>query len=116
MQKFDTDKLSKDHLYSLHNSYVPKYLNTCNYVRLRTERVQKPMKAPYIHPFQVLHCNPKYFTMNISGEVNNTVSIDRLKATLILKLRLLEILSNLNQNQTTLLQIPKDLIQAKIQY
>lgn len=37
MQKFETNKISNESLHSLSNSHVPKDLNTCKYVWLRTE-------------------------------------------------------------------------------
>ena len=43
MQKFDTDKLYNEHLYFLPNWYVPKELQNCKNVRLKVDRVQKPI-------------------------------------------------------------------------
>lgn len=79
MQKFDMDKLSRGHLHTIPNSYIPKDLQTCKSIWLRTDRVRKPLEAPYTGPFQVLSRHEKYFTIKRSDDVHSNVSIDRLK-------------------------------------
>ena len=51
----------------------------CDKVWLRLDRVRKPLEAPYTRPFKVIERNPKYFVIEVSDNVHNTVSIDRLK-------------------------------------
>ena len=59
-----------------HNSHGNK---KCYKVWLRLDKVRKPLETPYTGPFKVIERNPKYFVIEVSDNVHNTVSIDRLK-------------------------------------
>lgn len=61
---------------------------TSKYVWLRTDKVRKPLEAPSTGPIEVLHLSQKYFTLKLSDYGNNTVSVDRLKLALILKIKI----------------------------
>jgi cleavage and polyadenylation specificity factor subunit 1 len=58
--------------------YVPKDLNTCSHVFLRTDSVRGPLQPPYEGPFRVLRRGDKQFTIDHAGRTD-TVSIDRVK-------------------------------------
>lgn len=79
MQKFNMDNFSNGHIHTIPDSHVPKDLQTCEKVWLRTDRVRKPLEAPYTGPFLVVKRHNKYFTLKMSENMNNNVSVDRLK-------------------------------------
>ena len=58
--------------------YVPKELHRCQYVWLRTDRIRKPLEAPYSGPYKVIEHGNKNFVIEVNGK-NHRVSIDRLK-------------------------------------
>lgn len=53
-------------------------LRDASYVWLRTDRVRKPLEAPYSGPFKLLDLNRKTATILVNGQ-KQTVSVDRLK-------------------------------------
>ena len=79
MLNLDFDALSKGISHGNKKSFIPKDLYKCDKVWLRLDRVRKPFEAPYTGPFKVIERNPKYFVIEVSDNVHNTVSIDRLK-------------------------------------
>jgi hypothetical protein len=58
--------------------YVPKRLHDSTHVWLRTDRVRRPLEAPYTGPFKVVSVGPKIFVLDVGGR-QQSVSIDRLK-------------------------------------
>lgn len=62
----------------LTDSYVPKRLTACEFVWVRTDRVRRPLEAPYTGPYPVISRNEKTFVIDVGGS-NQTVSIDRLR-------------------------------------
>lgn len=80
MSLLDIDKLSAGRIHSNNNkSYIPKDLKSCEFVWLRTDRVRKPLEAPYTGPYKVLQRNDKHFVIELLNKSHSTVSIDRLK-------------------------------------
>ncbi|UYV65657.1 hypothetical protein LAZ67_3004985, partial [Cordylochernes scorpioides] len=63
--------------------FVHKDLKTCSHIFIRTDRVKKPLEAPYEGPFPVLDRTDKYFTLKVKGR-NVTISIDRLRPAYLL--------------------------------
>jgi len=51
----------------------------CSKVWLRTDRVRKPLEAPYTGPYNVIRRSEKHFIIEMPNNIHNTVSIDRLK-------------------------------------
>ena len=72
-------ELDQINCHSLPKSYIPKDLKSCDNVWLRIDRVRKPLEAPYSGPYKVIERFPKYFKIELSNDVHNNVSIDRLK-------------------------------------
>ena len=62
--------------------YFPELLKTCDFVWLRTDRVRKPLEAPYQGPFAVEKRTDDTMTLLIRGKLN-IVSIDRCKPTVL---------------------------------
>jgi transposase InsO family protein len=60
-------------------SFVPAALRECPYVWLRTDRVRKPLEAPYTGPFAVVGRADKVYVIRMDTGRLQTVSIDRLK-------------------------------------
>lgn len=60
-------------------SYVPRELMTCEQVWLRTDRVRKPLEAPYCGPYKVVRRSEKVFVLEMPSGALQSVSIDRLK-------------------------------------
>ena len=69
---------SSGNIHSTSKVFIPKDLQRCSHVWLRTDRVRRPLEAPYAGPFKVLHRYEKYFTLELNNGQKN-VSIDRLK-------------------------------------
>jgi cleavage and polyadenylation specificity factor subunit 1 len=59
-------------------TYVPRELQSCSYVFLRTDAARSPLQPPYEGPFRVLRRGDKQFTIDHAGRTD-TVSIDRVK-------------------------------------
>ena len=59
--------------------YLPNELQTCEKVWLRTDRVKKPLEAPYSGPYKVLQKKEKTFKIEMPSGRVEAVSIDRLK-------------------------------------
>ena len=74
---FQTNSSGKIH--STPKVFIPKDLQRCSHVWLRTDRVRRPLEAPFAGPFKVLHRYEKYFTLELNNGQKNNVSIDRLK-------------------------------------
>ena len=70
---------SSGNIHSTSKVFIPKDLQRCSHVWLRTDRVRRPLEAPYAGPFKVLHRYEKYFTLELNNGQKNNVSIDRLK-------------------------------------
>lgn len=58
--------------------YIPKTLDTCEQVLIRTDRVKKSLQSPYEGPFKVIRRLRKQFVIEKNNK-NITVSIDRVK-------------------------------------
>ena len=58
-------------------------MHTCDLVWLRTDRVRKPLEAPYSGPYKVLRRSNKHFTIELFDKSESTVSIERLKPCVI---------------------------------
>lgn len=65
------------------SSYIPKALNTCDYVFIRVDKIKPALTAPFEGPFKVIRRLRKHFVVQIRGK-NNSISIDRLKPALIM--------------------------------
>ena len=83
MLHFDISRMSESRPYSKIKSYIPKDLKTCDKVWLRVDRVKRPLEAPYTGPYRVIKRNPKFYCIEISENVHNNVSIDRLKPVIL---------------------------------
>ena len=59
-------------------AYVHPALSTAPYVMLRCDAVRRPLQAPYMGPYKVLHRRTKTFIIDREGK-HEHVSIDRLK-------------------------------------
>ena len=79
MAKLELRNLDKGKCHSLPKTFIPKDLKSCDKVWLRTDRVRKPLEAPYSGPYKVIERYPKYFKIQLANDVYNNVSIDRLK-------------------------------------
>ena len=66
------------HQYNTRANFVPRALDTCTHVFLRTDSVKTPLQSPYEGPFKVLNRTPKHFEI-LKGDKTDNVSIDRLK-------------------------------------
>lgn len=62
--------------------YVPKDLQSSNFVFVRVDKVRRPLTAPYEGPFPVVKRLRKAFVIERKGK-NETISIDRLKPAFI---------------------------------
>lgn len=83
MQKFNMENHSSRHLNLSPKPYIPKDLNNCKFVWLKTDRVQKYLEALYTDQYKVTRHNNKYFTITAAEDVNSNVSIDRLKPAVV---------------------------------
>ena len=61
------------------NSYMPKDLQTCTHVFVRTDRIRKALEAPYSGPFKVLQRMDRCFKIELRDGRTDVVSIGRLK-------------------------------------
>ncbi|KER25080.1 hypothetical protein T265_07413 [Opisthorchis viverrini] len=59
-------------------SQISPVLQYCDFVFVRVDQVKKPLQPPYVGPYRVISCRPKYFVID-KGGVQDTVSVDRLK-------------------------------------
>ena len=78
LRQYMTDTLPAHTRIQHSTSHVPKGLNSCSHVFVRTDAVRKPLQPPYTGPYKVLHRTPKYFLLDVQGK-KETFSIDRLK-------------------------------------
>jgi len=58
--------------------FLPKDLETCQFVWIRCDRVRKPLEAPYKGPYAVIKRGTVSFTIKVRGKEVN-VAIERLK-------------------------------------
>ena len=58
--------------------FIPKDLETCDYVFVRVDRVKTGLQPPYEGPFKVLKRMRKFYVLDMKNK-NTSVSIDRLK-------------------------------------
>lgn len=87
MSLIDIDKLASGKIHSSSSKcYVPKELNSCEYVWLRTDRVRRALEAPYTGPYRVLRRTSKHFTIQLMPDKTSVVSIERLKPAVMSKL------------------------------
>jgi len=63
-------------------SHMPEKLKTCKHVWLRTDRVRRPLEAPYQGPYEVTHREEDVFKLSIRGK-EVPVSISRLKPAIL---------------------------------
>ena len=66
-------------------SYIPKDLESCEYVFVRIDRVRKPLEAPYQGPFLVKNKNSKIFQILLPNGKTENISIDRVKPAYVSK-------------------------------
>ena len=64
-------------------SYIPHALSTSSHVWIRTDRVRRPLEAPYSGPFPVLEKHEKYYVIERPSGARDAVSIDRLKPAIL---------------------------------
>ena len=74
---FQTNSSGNTH--STPKVFIPKDLQKCSHVWLRTDRVRRPLKAPYAGPFKVLQRYAKYLTLELNNGQKTNVSIDSVK-------------------------------------
>ena len=79
MSNLNFSDLSLGHHHSTPKTYMPKDLGSSTHVWLRTDRVRKPLEAPFTGPYPVLKRRPKHFTIRLHTGEEQTVSVDRLK-------------------------------------
>jgi hypothetical protein len=79
MLNMDFMQCSSGKTNSSSKTFVPKELKNCDQVWVRVDRVRKTLEAWCTGPFEVVKRTPKYFVFQMSDDVKNTVSIDRLK-------------------------------------
>ena len=70
---------SNRNIHSTPKLFIPKDLQQCSHIWLRTDRVRQPLEAPYSGPFKVLQRYEKYFTLEINNGRKTNVGIDHLK-------------------------------------
>lgn len=58
--------------------FLPKSLETCDFVYVRIDAVKRPLKHPYEGPFKVIDRNNKFFDIEMNGKTRR-ISIDRIK-------------------------------------
>ena len=58
--------------------FIPKDLETCDFVFVRVDRVKTGLQQPYEGPYEILKRTRKFYVLNIKGK-NTSISIDRLK-------------------------------------
>lgn len=63
-------------------TFMPKTLNDCEYVLVRSDRVKTSMQAPYDGPYKVIRRLRKQFVIDRNGK-NQAISIDRLKPAIV---------------------------------
>lgn len=63
---------------SNHPIFIPKTLDTCEFVFLRIDKLRPGLTPPYEGPYKVIRRFRKQFVIDVNGK-NSTVSIDRLK-------------------------------------
>jgi len=59
--------------------YLPTGLTSSSHVWVRTDRVLRPLEAPYSGPYRVLQRSEKTFTIQLPSGKTDVVAIDRLK-------------------------------------
>ena len=78
MKELDFRNLPTFHPFT-QNSYVPKDLQSCTHVFVRTDRIRKSLEAPYTGPFKVLQRMDRCFKLELRNGRTDVVSISRLK-------------------------------------
>ena len=61
MKEIDFASLAEGSNHSSKKVFIPKNLEDCSHVWLRTDRIRRPLEAPYSGPFKVIHRTPKIF-------------------------------------------------------
>ena len=79
MSKIDVDVLSAGRIHSKKRVFMPPELLTCQRVWLRTDRIKRPLEAPYSGPYKIIKRQDKHYTIEILNGSQISVSIDRLK-------------------------------------
>jgi cleavage and polyadenylation specificity factor subunit 1 len=80
--QFSSPNAVSDHLFE--PCTMPANLRDCSHVWVRTDRVKRPLEAPYLGPFSVVKRHPKHFIVRI-GDREDTISVDRLKPVILRK-------------------------------
>src|ERR1044072_1133715 len=78
MKELDFRELPTFHP-SQSSSYMPKELQTCTHVFVRTDRIRKSLEAPYSGPYEVLQRMDRCFKIKLRDGRTDVVSIGRLK-------------------------------------
>ena len=71
--------LSEGQLRTTQKAFIPEDLKSATYVWLRTDRIRKPLEAPYLGPRRVIQEQNKYFQIETPSGEKQIVSIERLK-------------------------------------
>ena len=69
---------SYDTRQSDHPAFIPKSLDTSDYVFVRVDRLRTGLRPPYDGPFKVVRRLRKYFVVDVGGK-HTSISVDRLK-------------------------------------
>lgn len=64
-------------------SYIPKELQTCSHVYIRTDRIRKALEAPYTGPYKVLSRHARSYKVQFPDGREDVVSLERLKPAFI---------------------------------
>lgn len=83
LSKLNLSEMSRGYHHGTQKQYIPKDLQTCSHVWLRIDRVRRPLEAPYEGPYRVLSRHQKHFVIELRNDVQQSVSIDRLKPALL---------------------------------
>src|ERR1044072_1142646 len=78
MKELDFRELPTFHP-SQSSSYMPKELQTCTHVFVRTDRIRKSLEAPYSGPYEVLQRMDRCFKIKLRDGRTDVVSIGILK-------------------------------------
>ena len=79
LRNYMQDLIPKETRYNKQNNiYIPKDLETCEYVFVRVDKIRPSLTAPYDGPFKVLKRLRKHYVIDIKNK-NCSISIDRLK-------------------------------------
>ena len=83
MQDLDIMLLSEGQLHTTQKFYIPKDLKISTHVRLQTDRLRKPLEAPYSGPYKIIRRESKHFVIETLTSDEQTVSILRMKPAIL---------------------------------